>query len=116
MSFLNIADLANAASFRTRITIALVQAAGTVIGETQPDDRSDVWQDKRVELARNVLRDPVSIVGAFIWPVLTNGDVAAAGLDSPDQDILYVVNVLWDTVAGVTREDKTPVVPADPAV
>ena len=116
MSFLNTADLANAASFRTRITMALVKVAGYVIGEEQPADRSDAWHDKRSDLARNVLRDPVAIVGAFIWPVLTNGTIIEKGLDSLDSDIEYVVNVLWDTVAGVSREDKAPVVPADPAV
>ena len=105
MSFLETADLAYAASFRARVKVGLVNCAGAVLQEDQ-DALSEAHADKRNTLAANVLRDPDSIVSAFIWPILANVSIAASGLDASDGDLLYQINAVWDNVAGVTRNDR----------
>lgn len=110
MSYLDTADLAYAASFRARVKVGLVNAAGAILEEDQ-DAMSPSQADKRNLLATNVLRDPDSIVSAFIWPILANVSIAASGLAATDGDLLYQITQVWDNVAGVTRNDReAPVV------
>lgn len=106
MSYLNTADLAKAASFRARLVSGIVTEAGNVLNESQ-GTRSNAWEEKRVQLANNVLTDPENKAYAFVWPVLSNVYIAQAGLDAADADIATQIAAMWDTVAGVSTADKT---------
>lgn len=104
MSYLNVADLAEAYSFRTRVKVAVVKAAADVVHE-DTTDYSQNRAEKRAVLARNVLADPQRYGDLFVWPVLSNATIAAAGLDSPDGDLSYQVSAVFDAMAGVTPKE-----------
>lgn len=105
MGFLETADLAAATSFRMRLMACIVKVAGTVQDEDQ-SNMAGPHGSKRLDLASSVMLDPAAKAPAFIWPVLSNQTIAAAGLDAADGDLEYQVNQVWDHVAGVTRFDK----------
>lgn len=106
MAFIEISDLADASSFRRRLVPAIATVAGNVLAETPTGkDRKDT---KRKELAQRALRDPVATAEMFVWGVLSNPVVAAAGIAATDGDIQYQVNQMWSTIAGVTPVDEAP--------
>lgn len=104
MGYLETNDLAEATSFRNRLKIALVDVAGDVLAE-DPTTTTQAASEKRVTLCNNVLRDPAAMVPAFVWPVLTNPEIASDGLDSTDEQLKDQVNTVWNTVAGVSAAD-----------
>lgn len=104
-SYLNINELASSPTFRGRIQAAIAVKAAGVVAET---DGLDKVLRKRQDLARLVLRDPAPHVNAFVWLVVTNGDVKAKGHAIEDGDLEWVVGWAWDQVAGVTDKDREP--------
>lgn len=108
---LYIHDVANSNSFRQRLTPGIAQTAMQVLQES-PGDKPFVYQ-KRRELAQRALRDPELVSNEFVWPVLSNAAIAAAGVSAPDGDLLYQISAIWSVVAGVTTDDEAyePVVP-----
>lgn len=104
MSFIDISDLADASSFRRRLVPAVAKVAGQVMSET-PSGKVTLDR-KRSDLAREALRNPVDVSERFVWSVLSNVTIAAAGLDSTDGDLEYQVNQSWSTIAGVTAADE----------
>jgi hypothetical protein len=86
--------------------MATVKVAGTVLAE-DPSTLGSIQAQKRLGLAQVVLRDPDAQLPAFIYPVVSNPAIAAAGLDAPDGDLEFQVTQVWDAVAGVTTADKT---------
>lgn len=102
-SYLNINELAASPTFRGRVQAALAVRAADVLTETgKPAPQAQ----KRTTLAQQVLGDPATRVNAFIWLVVTNNAVKAAGMDATDSDLEYVVDQAWDQVAGVTATDR----------
>lgn len=101
---IHIHDVAVANSFRQRLTPAVATSAMTVLQES-PDDKPLVYK-KRRELAQRALRNPEQVSNEFVWPVLANAAIAAAGISAPDGDILYQITQVWSTVAGVTTDDE----------
>jgi hypothetical protein len=106
VSYIAQADLAQAESFRTRVKMATVQVAGTILNE-DVSGFGQVQAMKRLDLAQRVLRDPDATVSGFVYPVVSNAAVAEAGLDAADQDFQFVVASVWDAVAGVSITDRT---------
>lgn len=106
MGFLETNDLAYAPSFRARVKVGIVKYAGVVLTEAK-GSMTDAHYDKRTAYARDVLRDPESVVSSFIWPVLSNATIANEGLDTTDSSIEYQIGQVWDNLAGVTSADKT---------
>lgn len=104
MAYIDIADLAEAASFKRRLAVALVLAAADVL--TVAPKAQPIWQDKRYNLALNVIRDPFSISPAFVWPVVADSGIATNGLASSDAELKARILLVWDYVAGVTAADK----------
>lgn len=104
MAFIDVADLADATSFRRRLAVALVQAAAQVLTETPKAQQA--WQDKRYNYALNVVRDPYAVSPAFVWPVLADAAIAAAGLSATDTQLQNRCYLVWDYVAGVVAADK----------
>jgi len=104
MTYLNTADLADAASFRTRVKVAVVTAAANVVHE-DPTGMSQSHADKRAVLARSILADPATYAALFVWPVVANVSIATSGLDSSDGDLAYQVSAVFDAMAGVTPQD-----------
>jgi hypothetical protein len=109
VSFLEVADLADASSFRRRLVSCVAKCAGQVMAEA-PTGKSNV-DTKRNDLAREALRDPVSVANRFVWGVLSNVSIAAYGLDATDQDLEFQVGQMWSTVAGVTVTDENEQLP-----
>lgn len=104
MSYIEISDLAEAASFKTRVKVAIVRAAANVVHE----DASSFTQqrrDKRNMLARAILTDPTTYAQLFVWPVVANPSIAANGLASSDGDLDYQVSAIFDAMAGVTADE-----------
>ena len=109
MSYIETADLADASSFRRRLAPCVAQVAGTVVAEEQTG-KTQVDQ-KRNELARLALRDPVNVANSFVWGVLSNPVIAEAGIEAADGDIEYQVTQMWSTIAGVTAADEAQELP-----
>jgi hypothetical protein len=107
MSFITAADLAKAESFRTRVKMAAVRIAGTVLNENVANF-GGVQAQKRLALAQAVLRDPDAQVNGFIYPVISNPAIAQVGLDATDGDFEFQVASVWDSVAGVSIADRAP--------
>ena len=105
MSYLNTYDLAQASSFRNRLTAAIVNRAGIVITESM-DGLGPQQHAKRYGLAVQVLSDPETAMLRFVWPVLANPTIAGKGLDSTDGEIDYQIAQVWDALAGVTAADR----------
>lgn len=85
--------------FRGRVRVAAVKTAVAVANEAESGDpRRD---GLRNTLATNVLNDPLAYTERFTWAMLTNGTVAAAGINATDNDLDYVMTTIWDAVAGV---------------
>lgn len=104
MSYISVADLADAASFRVRVKVAVVTAAANVVHEGTAS-LTPQQHDKRAVLARNILADPAKYGDLFVWPVVANPSIAASGLDSSDGDLAYQVSAVFDAMAGVTPQD-----------
>lgn len=101
-SYLNINELAASPTFRGRVQAALAVKGAAVLGET---GKPAAQAEKRRQLAQSVLADPAGKVNAFIWLVVTDEAVRAAGMDATDADLEQVVAWAWDQVAGVTASD-----------
>lgn len=109
MSFLETSDLAEASSFQRRLTPCVAEVAGEVLVETPSGkDRKD---QKRNDLAREALNDPSSVSTRFMWGVLSNPVISAAGLAAEDGDLKYQVVQMWSTVAGVTHAEENEQLP-----
>lgn len=104
MAFIDTADLADAASFKRRLAVALCNAAAEVLVE-QPKAQQ-AWQDKRYQYALDVIRDPYAIAPAFVWAVVTDSNIATKGLNATDGELQARCYLVWDYVAGVTAADK----------
>lgn len=104
MSYIAVNDLAESASFKTRVKVAIVKAAGYLIHE-DATGFTPARRDKRYNLARAVLSDPNGMAAQFVWPVVANTTIAAEGLDAPDSDLDYQVSAIWDAMAGVTAAE-----------
>lgn len=104
MSFIATADLADAASFRTRVKVALVTAAANVVHE-DASAYSAERAAKRAALASGILADPAPWAARFVWPVVANTTIAAAGLDAPDGDLLFQIGAVFDAMAGVSPSE-----------
>lgn len=104
MSYISVNDLAESASFQTRVKVAIVKAAANVVHE-DGSAMNPLRRDKRAALARGILLDPATHARLFVWPVVANTQIAAEGLDSPDGDLDYQVSAIFDAMAGVTSEE-----------
>lgn len=96
MALIDQAQLARHAGFRDRVLICAVQAAVNVAAEA---DSGDARKDSlRATLATNVMNDPLGHVDRFAWSAAQN---AAISYNSPDGDLQWTINSLWDGMAGV---------------
>jgi hypothetical protein len=96
-------DLGQTTDLRERVMAAVVRQAGFIFAESSP-------AAARLALARQAVLAPEGIVAAFARQCADNGTIqteAVAGDGTintgaiPDNDIIYVVSVVWDRVAGV---------------
>lgn len=87
-------DIAQASSFRHRLIACVVKTAGSVLNESDAPEG-------RVALARAAVIDPNSIAERFIWPMLSNPTIAAAGIQATDGDLEFQCAQVWNVVAGV---------------
>lgn len=104
-SYLNVNELAESPAFRGRLQAGIAIKAAAVLAE---DDLPPGQAAKRQQLARDVLEAPAAKVNAFVWLVVTNGQVRENGMDVADADLEWVIGWAWDQVAGVNDTDKGP--------
>jgi hypothetical protein len=97
------ATLADDATFRSRVRVALATAAVQVMGEDKASYSDDQY-GKRQALAYEVLRVAASgaLLEAFVWATVQNAAITGASLDS---DIQFQVNAAWDDLSGVRIND-----------
>lgn len=102
MAYTDQATLADDATFRSRVRVAVATAAVQVMGEAK--NTSDTTFGKRQALAYEVLRSAAAgtLLEAFVWATVAN--VAISG-GSSDSDIQFTVNSAWDDLAGVRIND-----------
>lgn len=96
MALTDQADLATAPGFRRRVLVAAMQAARDVAAEAPSGDESKDL--KRAQLAAQILNNPGGYEDRWAWAVAANGAITYA---SPDSDIQWTVNSLFDAMAGV---------------
>lgn len=98
---IDIADLADYPPFIRRVTAASVMAAVDVGSETYDGTQ---YRIMRRALATQVLKNAENWGSVFAWGVAANPAITA---DSPDSDIEFTVNSLWDALAGAYTEAAT---------
>jgi hypothetical protein len=103
MAYTDQATLADDATFRSRVRVALATAAVQVAGEAK-SGYSDVQYGKRQALAYDVLKAAANglLLEAFIWTTVANPAITGA---SSDSDIQFTVNSSWGDIAGVRIDD-----------
>ena len=104
MAYIDTADLAEAASFKRRLAVAVSNAAATVLTETPKPQAA--WAAKRYQYALDAIRDPYALTPAFVWAVVTDANIATKGITSTDAELLARCLAVWDYVAGVVAADK----------
>jgi hypothetical protein len=103
MSLIHMSDVANAPSFKNRLIACIVKTAGDVFQEAPHE--SPAVANKRRALADAAMMDPQSVAQRFVWPMLSNPAIAAAGIEATDSDLEYQCAQVWNTVAGVVSTD-----------
>lgn len=111
MAFLSTAEVANSQQFRARTMVAMVKAAAAVAGENTAL-MGEARAEKRRSLARAIVQSPESQVSVWVWVMLANGTIAAAGLDASDGDLEFQANSAFDIMAGVTVAEQNEAPPA----
>lgn len=111
MAFLSTAEVANSQQFRARTMVAMVKAAANVAGENT-DAMGLNMAEKRRTLARTIIQSPDSQVNVWVWVMLANPAIAAAGLDATDGDLEFQAGAAFNIMAGVTVADQNEAPPA----
>jgi hypothetical protein len=95
-TLVEICQLANMSSFKERVFAAAVKAAVAVAAETpDPSERSRLRRALSARILEN--REGIDYSALFAIAVATNPSITQA---SPDNDIQFTVNSMWDAVAG----------------
>lgn len=91
------AVLAADSTFRSKVRVASMSAALAVVGETASSN--GIKDEKRYSLGVAVLVDGgAAKLDAFAWAAASYGTLDGT---SSDNDIQFVVNSIWDDLAGV---------------
>jgi hypothetical protein len=108
MSLLDSNALANNEQFRARVKVAMVNAAEDISSQ-EIDSTYQKYHDKRSQHATSILNGPAYWVDSYSYACVAKGLLTEA---SPDGDIQFTVNAVYDSMAGVTMGEK-PVVEED---
>lgn len=97
MALADNATLAIDATFRNKVRAAALNAALAVVGETPSGN--GIRDERRYTLGMLVLVDGgAAKLDAFAWAVASFGTITGASTDS---DIQFVVNSIWNDLAGI---------------
>lgn len=103
MGFSESAALAKAEPFRERVRCAVVKSAIAIMAE-EPSGLG-AKDEKRGILATRILQDAAaSLLDAFCYAVVHN---VAIDANSPDNDIEFTVNSVFDAIAGVVGKERS---------
>jgi len=86
----------NSATLQSKVVAAVAKAAMDILNE----DPATANHADRVTWAAEALSHTKTVAEKFMWGVVSNASIAAAGEDATDNDIQFVVNSLIDTIAG----------------
>lgn len=94
MGYLERYNLMSSGVILAKTTVALIDAAFAIINEspTEPDHAL------RLQLANNIIRDPVGQAREAMIFVLQNTTIQAAGENATDNDVQYQVLQIIDTL------------------
>jgi len=96
-------NLGQDTALRERVLAALVRKAGFVFAEASP-------AAARLALAHQAAVAPESLQATFARQCANNGTIQGEAIDGtgtintdaiPDNDILFVIDTVWDSIAGV---------------
>jgi hypothetical protein len=93
------AQVAQDATFRARVGIALTRVA---LRQSDEAKTKPTWTRKRLDLATVVLRDPAGAANRFAL-ILAAQDVP---LSATDAELENLTGDAWDAVSGVGVEDR----------
>lgn len=93
--------LANDATFRGRIRMAMVNAARQVASEARTV--KPILDAKRNALAVKVLNDPPGTLDRFVHASIEAGTLTSG---SPDGSLDSAISSVWNGIAGVTAQDN----------
>jgi hypothetical protein len=102
MSLLDSNALANNEQFRARVKVAMVNAAEDISSQNI-DPTYQKFHDKRSAHATSILNGPAYWVDSYSYACVAKGLLTEA---SPDGDIQFTVNAVFDAMAGVTMDEK----------
>lgn len=97
MAYLDQAQLAQNPDFLNRVMMAMYTAANDITNEAVTPGY-EIYHAKRLALAQVVQQAPQGLSSQFAWGTAAN---AAITMASPDSDIQWMVNGLWNVLAGV---------------
>jgi hypothetical protein len=97
------ATLAQDATFRARVRVAIVTAA-VAIGDEAVGGHDTIQYGKRQQLASLTLlaAGGGNWLDVFSWATTQNAAITGS---STDADIQFTVNSIWDDIAGITAVD-----------
>lgn len=99
-TYLQQAQLMKNEDFRDRAAIALFHAAEAVRNEGTPPGMPALEIAARRHLADSIYAGPSTMVPLFLYPLVTNPTIAAAGpVNSPDSDLDFVIASHFTEVA-----------------
>jgi hypothetical protein len=97
-------DLPRIPSFQRKIEVAMMSTARNVTNESINSNYL-TYHNKRSELAKSILNGPQNYVEPFAKNAAAVGTLSYT---SSDGDIQYVVNQIFDSIAGVRNDEKPP--------
>jgi hypothetical protein len=104
MAYLDSANLAQNPDFRGKVRVASVNAAVNIGGEPPSDPPNPNKDEARKKLAFLVINNSEAYVDRFSFAVITNAVIAGQATTPElilDDTIQFVVNSVWDDIAGV---------------
>jgi hypothetical protein len=104
MALLDQAQLAQSTDFNSKVQMAMYIAAQDITNEAVVAGY-ETYHQKRLALAQVVQQAPGGLSSQFAWGVVANPVI---NVNSPDGDIQFTVNSLWDTFAGVQPAEVPP--------
>ncbi len=102
MDFLGQIELAEDGVFQARVRQAAITAAVQIMADKPANTPQAIAKHAlRAKLALDVLRSPSTWARPMAAMVASNVSIDG---DSPDGDIQWTVNAMWDQIAGVVLE------------
>jgi len=95
MAYIDIFNLKANPEMKSRVAVAVAKAATDILNEAPATPN----HTERVAWANVALVGAEDVAEQMLWSIVQNATIQAAGLDSTDNDIQFVVNSFIDLFA-----------------